>query len=151
MSSCIFIASDSSLPEFAPLKEYHVTIDVDKGIVFDGRADDYYFLREFAEASFYSGKRHGVSLEWDYTDGRAKQIINYIKNALKEIQSVELWKVWLTEYYEFEDRPLIHRKEISVDELTKEHIREIDNGKIWDHRDKTYPERPSFYCLKINR
>ena len=53
--------------------------------------------------------------------------------------------------YEFEDRPFVHRKTISIEELTIEHIKEIDNAVIWNTPDKMYPERPSFYCLTITR
>ena len=55
------------------------------------------------------------------------------------------------DYYEFEGRPFIHRKAISVYELTTEHIKEIDHAVIWNTPDKMYPERPSFYCLTITR
>ena len=60
MSACRFFASDYPLPEFAPSK-------------------DNYFLQNFAEVDCYSKKRYGVSLEWRYTDGRAKQLTEYIK------------------------------------------------------------------------
>lgn len=40
---------------------------------------------------------------------------------------------------------------ISIDELTTEHIKEIDNAVIWNSPDKRYPERASFYCLTITR
>ena len=62
-----------------------------------------------------------------------------------------VWHVWLTDYYEFEDRPYIHRKLISIDGLRIEHINEIDKAVIWNTPDKFYPERPSFYCLEITR
>ena len=40
------------------------------------------------------------------TEGRAKQIIEYMKNVLQDTTSIELWHVWLMDYYEFEDRPV---------------------------------------------
>lgn len=55
------------------------------------------------------------------------------------------------DYYEFEDRPFIHRKIIPIDELTAEHIKELNNAVIWNSPDKMYPERPSFYCLTVTR
>ena len=60
----------------------------------------------------------------DYTNGRANQIIEYIKTALQKSDVIEFWHVWLMDYYEFEGRPFIHRKAISVYELTTEHIRD---------------------------
>ena len=151
MSVCTFIASDFPLTEFAPSQDYQLDINVDDGTIYDGGADDNYFLNSFANVEDYTDKKYGVSLEWHYTDGRATQIIEYIKNALQSANSVELWRVWLTDYYGFEDRPFIHRKAITIDELTAKHIKEIDNSEIWNNPDKKYPDRPSFYCLAITR
>lgn len=151
MSVCKFIASDMPLAEFAPSQDYPLHINVDNGTIYDGDADDNYFLQIFTEVEDYTDKKYGVSLEWNYTDGRAEQIINYIKTALQKTDVIEFWHVWLMDYYELEDRPFIHRKTISVRELTTEHIKEIDNAEIWNTPDKMYPNRPSFYCLTITR
>ncbi len=151
MSACRFIASDMPLTEFVPSQEYPIKMDIDKGTIYDGGADDNYFLISFASVKDYTDKNYGVYLEWRYTDGRAKQIIEYIKTALQETDNIEFWHVWLVDYYEFEDRPFIHRKTISIDELTAQYIKEIDNAVIWNTPDKMYSERPSFYCLTITR
>lgn len=136
MSACRFLASDYPLPEFAPSKEYPLEINIDTGEIYDGDADDNYFLLNFADVDYYSRKKYGVSLEWRYTDGRAKQLIEYIKTALQRTKTIEFWHIWLMDYYEFEDRPFIHKKVISVDELTTEHIRELDEAVIWNTPDK---------------
>ena len=151
MSVCTFIASDFSLTEFAPSKNYPLDVNIDNGTIYDGGADDNYFLTKFLSVGDYTDKKYGVYLEWFYTDGRAKQIIEYIRNALQESDIIEFWRVWLMDYYEFEDRPFVHKKTISVSELTAEHIKEIDSAEIWNTPDKRYPERPSFYCLTITR
>jgi len=151
LSICRFIASDIPLTEFAPSQNYPVKIDIDKGIVDDGGADDNYFLISFDSVKNYTDKDYGVYLEWDYTDGRAKQIIEYIRTVLQETANIEFWNVWLMDYYEYEDRPYIHRKTIPIGEMTTEHIKEINNAVIWNTPDKMYPERPSFYCLTITR
>ena len=151
MSSCTFIASDAPLSEFAPSVEYPVLIDIDRGIVDDGGAPDNYVLRRFDSVSDYTDKSCAVCLEWNYTEDRACRIVEYIKTALRDTDCVELWHVWLMDYYEFEDRPYIHRKHIPIAQLTAEHIREIDNAAIWNTPDKMYPQRPSFYCLSITR
>ncbi len=150
MSACRFIASDSPLTEFAPSQDYPLEINIDNGTIYDGGADDNYFLNFFESVKDYTNKNFGVYLEWNYTDDRAKQIVEYIKTALQKSNSIELWLVWL-DYYEFENRPFVHRKMISVSELTTEHIKEIDSAAIWNTPDKMYPERPSFYCLTITR
>ena len=151
MSVCRLIASDLPLQEFTPSEDYPLEINVDNGTIYDGGADDNYFLTTFSRVKDYTNKNYGVYLEWEYTDGRAKQIIEYIKTAVQKTDSVEFWLVWLMDYYEYEDRPFVRRKTISVSELTTEHIKEINNAVIWNTPDKMYPERPSFYCLTIMR
>lgn len=151
MSVCTLIASDMPLPEFAPSREYPVRIYVDQGIIDDGGADDNYRLSAFDNVSDYTDKKYAVSLEWNYTQGRAAQILEYMKTALRKTDRVEFWRVWLTDYYEFENRPYIHRNTVSIDSLTPAHIKEIDSALIWNTPDKQYPQRPSFYCLTITR
>ncbi len=151
MSVCTFLAADTPLPEVTPSQEYPCHIRMENGVVTieDGGADDNYFLKHFRDVSCYTDRKHGVHLEWHYTDGRAKQLIAYIKTALQHTDVVELWHIWLGDYYDFEDSPVIHRQTISVDKLTAEDIKDIDSAKLWNTPDKQYPNRPSFYCLTI--
>ena len=147
MSVCTFLAADRPLETAAPSQDYPLHIDIDKGTIEDGGADDNFFLSPFSEAKTYTDKPYAVCLEWHYTPGRAEQIIQYIKQTLQHTDTVEIWHVWLMDYWEFEDRPVIHRKTVSIDALTPEHIRELDDAEIWNTPDRQYPERPSFYCL----
>ncbi len=149
MSACRLIAAGIPLPEWAPSRDYPLEINLDEGAIHDGGADDNFFLHHFPYAEDYTNKKYGVSLEWHYTEGRARQIIEYIKTALQHTDTVELWLVWLMDYYEFEERPFIHRQIVSLKELTTEHIKEIEQAEIWNTPDRMYPERPSFYCLTV--
>ena len=149
MSTCIFIASDYSLPEAAPSREYPLEINIDTGTVSDGGADDNYFLKSFIDVGDYCDKQYGVSLEWDYTDGRANRIIEYIKDALNYTDCVELWRVWLGTWYDYEDSPVVHRSTVISGELTAEHIKAVNDAVIWNKPDKNNPNRPSHYCLRI--
>ena len=151
MSVCTFIASDAPLAEAAPVQDYPFEMNMDDGTIYDGGADDNYFLYFFQDVQNYTGRKNGVYLEWYYTEGRAENIIEYIKNALENTDSIELWHVWLMDCCEFEDRPVIHKRTVSIDELTAKHIREIDEAEIWNTPDPMYPNRPSFYCLEIKR
>ena len=151
MSVCTFIASDYPLRTHVPSRDYPLEINIDDGIIFDGDADDNFFLNPFLCAGDYCGREFCVSLEWNYSDGRANQIIAYIKSVLLHTESIEIWHVWLEDYFEFEDRPFIHRKTISMKELTTAHIRDIHTAAIWNTPDKIYPNRPSFYCLTITK
>ena len=149
MSACIFIAADCQLPEVKPSRDYPLNIDFNSGIIDDGGADDNYFLITFDDVDIYCDKKYGVYIELHkYTDGRAKQIIDYIKNVLQQTDSVELWNVWLTDYWEYDDRPYINKKTISIDELTTDDIKKINDAENWD---KKYKNRPIFYCIEIIR
>ena len=151
MSVCTFVAADIPLKLVSPSQDYPLEINIDTGEIFDGGADDNFFLHPFEETDRYTEKKYGASLEWHYTPGRARRIAEYIAEALRYTDTVELWHVWLMDCWEFEDRPFIRRKAISIDELTVNHIKDIDSAEIWNTPDKMYPERPSFYCLVITR
>ena len=147
MSICRIIASDIPLAEFKPSQDYPLEINLDKGTMYDGGADDNYFITNFTNIQDYSKKKYGVSLEWNYTDGRAKQIIEYMRSALLKTDSVEFQLVWLMDYYEFEDRPFIHKKTIRIDELNIDHIKEIDSADIWANPELNYREHKATEIL----
>lgn len=151
MSVCTFIAADIPLREVAPSQEYPMHIDIDNGIIDDGGADDNFFLFSFSDVGDYTDKKYGVYLEWNYTDGRAEQILNYMRAVLKDTETIEFWHVWLMDYYEYEDSPVIHRRKISIQDMTIQEVRELDRAEIWNSPDKYIPSRPSFYQLVITR
>ena len=97
MSVCTFIASDSFLTEVAPEKEYPIEINWDNGTIDDGGADDNFFLFPFESVIDYTNKKHGVYLEWNYTDGRAEQILKYMRAALEETEQIENRCCWYLE------------------------------------------------------
>ncbi len=147
MSKCVFIAADCPLSEVRPSQNYPRYFNVDTGVIYDSGADDDYCLLPFNQVDIYCKKKYGVSLELDrYTEGRAKQIIDYIKAALPQTDSVELWDVYLVEYWEFDDRPYIHKRTVRIDELTVNDIKEIHEAENWNNKDKN---RPSFYCIEV--
>ena len=74
-----------------------------------------------------------------------------MKKALDETEQLELWHIWLGDYYEYEDSPIVHKRTISIKELTIKDIQEIDGADIWNKPDKHIPSRPSFYQLIITR
>ncbi|MBQ2974274.1 MAG: hypothetical protein IJE19_07950 [Clostridia bacterium] len=151
MSKCIFLTSDCPLENYSPSKEYPIEINVDTGEIFDGGADDNFFLNSFKDTQSYSDKKFGVCLEWNYTDGRAKNLIEYIKIVLKNADSVELWNVWLDFYYEYDESPVIHNKTVSVSDLSVNVIRNFVSSDNFNMPDIRNPERPSFYRLTITQ
>ncbi len=149
MSVCTFLAADVQLPEVKPEKVYPIYVNVDEGTIDDGGADDNYSLYLFRDVSTYSEKKYGVCLEWQYfTEGRAKQMIDYIEKVLLDTDSVELWHVWLTDYWEYDERPIMHKTQTTIDKLTTEDIKKIDDAEVWRKDEKN---RPFFYCLQIVR
>ena len=147
MSNCVFIAADCPLPEVAPSQEYPFEINLDTGTIFDGGADDNYFLLPFDEVYLYCEKKYGVYLELpQFTVGRARQIIDYIRSAVAQAKSVEIWNVWLSGYWEFDDRLHICKKAVPICELTVDDIKEIVQAENWDNKDHN---RSCFYCLEI--
>lgn len=149
MSVCTFIASNSPLYEVTPQKEYPLVINVDEGTIYDGDADDNFFLHTFTDVQSYTDKKYGVYLEWHYTDGRARKILEYIKNALEYDTTIEIWHVWLTDYYDNDERPVIRKRTVSFSDVTINDVKEIDNAEIRSEPDKSNPSRLSFYCLVI--
>lgn len=151
MSVCTFIASNSPLREVAPQKEYPLVINIDEGTIYDGEADDNFFLSTFKDVQKYTDKKYGVYLEWRYTEGRAKKILEYIGNALKYDSRIELWHIWLMDYYEYDERPVIRKCTVPFSNLTVDDIEEIDGAEVLNTPDKRNPSRPSFYCLIIEQ
>lgn len=150
MSVCTFIASDSPLSEAAPQKGYTWVFHADEGTACDGGADDNFFLCAFKDVQKYTDKKFGVCLEWQYSNGRAKKILEYIRNALTHDTAIELWHVWLSDdYCDYEESPVIQKCTVPFSDLSVDDIKEIDDAVIWNQPDKKYPLRPSFYCLTI--
>ena len=145
MSVCTFFASDKPLQSHSPMHDYPVFIDIDIGESFDGGTDDNFHLIPF-DCSAYTDKKYAVSLEWRYTEGRAAKIVEYIKNHLENADSLEMWHVWLTDYYEFDDRPVMRYYITTAQELETSDIKHFDEAEIWNNKDKN---RPSFYRLTI--
>ena len=149
MSVCIFIAADCELPEKPHAdREHFVNFDTEDGKPYDGDPDDEYALYPFADAEYYSGLRHGAELEWNYyTPGRAGEIIAYIGKLLSECDRVELWKVWLTDWYEYDERPRYRKSEVSFGDLTVGDIEEITETEVWTRGQK----RPTYHCLTVRK
>ena len=144
MSVCTFIAADVSLQEAALARDGYTT-DIDDSIEYEG------FLLPFSEVDCYTDKPYAVYTEWHDTETAAEQTLAYIKHVLQQTDTVELWHVWLGDYYEFEDRPVVHRRTLAIEELTAAQLCAFDELENWNTPDKRYPSRPSFYCWEVRR
>ena len=149
MSAWKMIASNYPFQEVKPEKEYPLEINLDEGTIFDGDADDNFFLYPlFDYVREYTDMEYTSTLEWAYyTEGRALKIIEVIKSVFQHIDSVELWNFWLGDLEEHE-RPIIKLVTIPLAELTPKDIQEWDIHKVWNVPSR-YSGRPRFYCLKI--
>ncbi|MEG6513454.1 hypothetical protein [Desulforamulus ruminis] len=73
----------------------------------------------------YSDKRFHSSLQWNFTEKRAEQLLEYIAEHLKTAAEIELWNIWLDEY----DAPTIVQR--SLKELTVADIKAVLGQKIY--------------------
>ena len=145
MSVCTFLASDVPLEGWRPSQDDPFSVNL------DGGEDDCFFSYPFSEVRTYTSKPFGVVLSWNGSERSARKIMEYIKMAIQKADSIELWHVWLTDYYEFEDRPFLHQKVLAFSQLSPAHLQALEDAEIWNTPDKQYPNRPSFYCLTITR
>mgnify|MGYP003313395913 CR=1 FL=1 len=97
-------------------------------MVFDGDfEDDFALYPAECLSDVRSEKKYAVYLEWSYyTEGRANNIIEYIKENLKHTDEVELWHIWSGAGEIFN----VHSKKIPIASLTPEMIRELDEREI---------------------
>jgi len=119
---------DRDEPDVILYSDRDIEFNTDTGEVKDGDFEDDFALYPAEGLSdIYTEKKYAVYLEWcRYTEGRAKKIIEYIKENLKHTDEVEIWHIWMGGY----ETRNVHTKQIKVDELTPEMIREIDNREI---------------------
>lgn len=129
MSYFTYITSDYPLPTVErPDREITIEFDTETGSVFDGDYEDDFALYPAEGLSdVRTEKKYAVYLEWNYyTEGRARNIIEYIKENLKHTDEVELWHIWSGAGEIFN----VHTKKISIDSLKPELIRELDEQEI---------------------
>lgn len=82
---------------------------------------DMYYSSEYAKE--YSRKKYFSELQWRYTEIRAKQLVDYLKEQLKEVDEIEIWSIWLDEH---ESATI---KTVNVEELSVTDIEFLDPFK----------------------
>ncbi|SES98574.1 hypothetical protein SAMN05660297_01101 [Natronincola peptidivorans] len=149
MSAYSFIGSDYDLPEVHNTKEKMITVkeaielgikahefmpwekmnQEDKVMVFESEED----LGELMITKGYDGdedaRQHTQKpfiymVEFRYTDARGKQLLEYLKENLREGYSLELWSIWLG------DKEKITPLRCSYKELSLDHIKQMYE---WGH------------------
>jgi hypothetical protein len=115
----------------------HKTID-------DGGHDDNFAIRPLEKtADIFSEKQYCVYLEWQFTEGRANRIIEYLKEHLAHTDSVEIWHIWMGHHDEYDYPPRIRNSEISKDKLSADVLKEITALAVWQ-------EPITHYCFTIS-
>lgn len=130
MSVCTFLAANVFLPEVLP----------------KGDEDDSFFLFPFDEAGLYTNQKCALLLEWNCTEEQSRQLTQYLREALRSAETVELWHVWLVDGWDYEDRPVFRRAAATIDDLLPEHLRELDDKEVLDGMG-----RSTAYCLSVKR
>ena len=133
MSCCTFLASDRPLPRIERQKQE------DLGLL------PLLVVPRPCELTC------AAEVEAELTLDTAEQLLAQIRAALGQSESVELWRVWLMDFWEFEERPYLHTSVRRYGELMLEELLAVAKAEVWNKPDKAYPDRPSFYRLIITR
>ncbi|MCZ0702967.1 hypothetical protein J2T56_001138 [Natronobacillus azotifigens] len=75
---------------------------------------DMYYSPKYAKE--YSKKQFFFELQWRYTEVRAKQLIYYLNEQLKNSDEIEIWNIWLDEH-ESPSIKSINANELSIADL----------------------------------
>jgi hypothetical protein len=144
MSLYLFLASDKPLKNVKnkKIREMSVNEALKRGLIIDtaaldkmDRDEESAILfseteKDFSEIEIteddssiyavpFTHKKHVSEIRWDYSNKRAEQLMEYIREHLTEAEEIELWKTWMDD---------VRKPEVtivSVGDLTHGHIREI--------------------------
>ncbi|TYQ16754.1 UNVERIFIED_CONTAM: Type I restriction-modification system methyltransferase subunit [Acetivibrio alkalicellulosi] len=76
-------------------------------------------------------KKHCAYLEWEYTENRAKKLIQYIDEHLENSNEIELWNIWLGKWFE-EPKPKLKTYHIHISQLTCSDIEKVFKRKNFE-------------------
>ena len=92
----------------------------------DDNFDDDFSIRPFPPENVFgihTEKPYCAKLEWHrYTEGRAENILTYIREHLQTADELELWHVWLDDA----ETPVFKRKSYRLSELTTTILKELE-------------------------
>lgn len=130
---------DKNQPGVLLWSDTEIDIDTASHTIDDGVLDDDFAILKLDDTEdVYTHKQHRVYIEWNYSRGKAKKIISYIRDHLKQAGEIELWSAWLGNG----DQTVIAKKVIHIDDLTPEYLKEIDSIKVCD-------TEPDQFCFTI--
>lgn len=82
--------------------------------------------RTFRHNEYYTKKKYCSEITWRYTDQRAKKLLEYIHDHLKESNEIELWRIWIDD----NSTPIIYK--VTENELRLKHIKKIFKQDVFD-------------------
>lgn len=101
-------------------------------------------IREFSKADIfdeiYTQKKFLAYLDWDYTESRAENLIQYIRAHLLDADEIELWHIWLGEWFD-DATPRIKKHHINIDQLTC-----LDLERVFSKNSNEFPK-----CIIVSR
>lgn len=95
------------------------------GTIDDGGEDDNFCIFPLESEASAGEIVYRAELQMTYTQGRARNVIEYIKRHLDKTDELELWKVWLGGYWGddgWEPEPKIIRRAVNLGALLPEDI-----------------------------
>ena len=107
MSSCLFISSNSLLPEVDNINSI-INLDTPEENSISIYKMSYY-------EDVYSGMKYANEIEYHTISNlQVNQILDYIKDVMAFADTVELWRVWVSNY----GTPITKVKSISIKDVT---------------------------------
>lgn len=160
MSSCSFIATNLEMPEIESKAKY-ITVkeavelnikphelvpweemDPNAQVLIVEHEEDlnglvinegsYYDVSEYTDYPFI------YEVNFVYTESRAKQLMDYLKDNMREGQIIELWRVWIDD-----DKLNIPYSRLKENELTLNHL-----VQMYDWNDENYQQQ---YCIVVEK
>ena len=135
MSMLTYIASDAVLKEAAVREEpdySHALWDDGFCIVpLEGAVDD-----------VWTEKKYTAALEWDYSEQRARYVIDYLREVLERTDEAEVWHIWMG----FGERAIVRTRHLTVDTIAPADLQWLDTRSVWETADGI----PVQYCLVVS-
>ncbi len=119
MSLYQFIACDIEIPEIiCNKKKFHnenmKTVFYTESNLTNLEIKKCPFEKNYKDIPYYTNKKNIYTLDWDYSDDNCKKLLNYLKMINNNGNIIELWSIWLCDYYEIEDQILKELEKIKV-------------------------------------
>lgn len=163
MSFCSFIATNYEMPEVDKTKAKYITVkeaieleikphesvswekmDPNAQILFFENEDDLNELvikkDAYYDVSGYTSYSYIYEVNFIYSELRTKQLLEYLKENIREGQILELWRVWIGHDENKINTPYIR---CNYEELSLNHLVQMYNGNLEKYKEQ--------YCIVLER